>query len=320
VALTYEGFKNSSLSGGVATTKTITGADGKTFVLNGGSSNKSTNNTQNVTLGQTLFATVAAIQGAVGYAWFVGAVGTETLQAITTINSVAFSAPLATGRQAASAVTQDSSANPGLAFDGLLTQAFNTNNLAYVNSLATGTAGTGTVLTASGRGSVVEIDTMLQSMWDNYRISPTVLYVNSQELRNITNKVFQGNSNSSLLRYDTPSDGGMYSAVAGGTIDTYFNPFGGAGAERGKTGGVKMPVLVHPNVPPGTIIGYAEELPAWYQNNEVPNVAEVITREDYHRIDWPIHSRQKEYGVYAQETLAVYATFGMGVITNIGNG
>src|SRR5579884_4175438 len=41
VALTLEGYQNSSLSGGVATTKTVTGADGKTFVLAGGSSNKS---------------------------------------------------------------------------------------------------------------------------------------------------------------------------------------------------------------------------------------------------------------------------------------
>jgi len=319
VALTYEGWRNASLAAGVATTKTITGADGGTFVLNGGSSNKSASATQAITLGQTLSGTVPTIQGAVAYAWFVGAVGAETLQAITTINSATFSAPLTAGRQAATAITQDSSANPGLAFDGLLTQALNTSNLAYVNTLATGTAGTGTALTSSGRGSVVEIDTMLQSMWDNYRISPTVLYVNSQELRNISNKVL-GSGTSSLLRYETNANGGMYSAIASGTIDTYFNPFGGAGAEKGKTGGVKMPVLVHPNVPPGTILAYAEELPAWYQNNEVPNVAEVITRKDYYRIDWPPRTRKREYGVYAEEVLAVYASFGMGVITNITNG
>ena len=213
VALTYEGWRNASLSGGVATTKTITGADGGTFVLNGGSSNKSANNTQAVSLGASLFASVTAIQGAVAYAWYVGAVGAETLQAITTINSAVFSAPLTAGAQAATAITQDSSSNPGIAFDGLLTQALNTNNLAYVNTLATGTAGTGTTLTSSGRGSVVEIDTMLQSMWDNYRISPTVLYVNSQELKNITNKVL-GTGTSSLLRYETNANGGMYSAIA----------------------------------------------------------------------------------------------------------
>ncbi len=313
VALTLEGWKNSSLSAGISTTKTITGADSKTFTLNGGSSNKSSNTTQAVTLGQTLFATVPAIQGAVAYAWYVGAASSETLQAITTINSATFTAPLTGSRQAISAVTADCSVNASLAFDGLLTQSLNPNNISYVNTLATGTAGTGTTLTASGRGSVVEIDNMLQSMWDNYRVSPTVIYVNSQELKNITNKVL-GTGSSSLLRYTAgTTDSLPYSMVAGGTIEFYFNPFAA-------DGGVKMPIKVHPDLPPGTIIAYCEQLPSWYQNNEVPNVAEVLTRRDYYRMDWPARSRQREYGVYAEEVLAIYATFALGVITNIANG
>ena len=112
VGLTLEGYQNSSLSAGVATTKTITGADGKTFVLSGGSSNKSASATQAVTLGQTLSATVAALSGAVAYAWYVGTAGAETLQAITTINSATFGVPLTGGQQAVSAVTADNSANP----------------------------------------------------------------------------------------------------------------------------------------------------------------------------------------------------------------
>ncbi len=113
-ALTLEGYQNSSVAAGVATTKTINGADGKTFVLSGGSSNKSANATQAVTLGQTLFASVAATPGAVAYAWYVGTAGSETLQAITTINSASFAAPLASGQQAATAITADNSANPEL--------------------------------------------------------------------------------------------------------------------------------------------------------------------------------------------------------------
>jgi hypothetical protein len=179
VALTLEGYQNSSVSAGVATTKTITGADGKTFTLNGGSSNKSANATQPVTLGQTLFASITPMQGPVGYAWYVGAAGSETLQAITTINSIAISAPLASGNQAATAVTADSSANPNYAYDGLLTAALKAGSNAYVSTMAAGTAGTGTPLTSSGRGSIVEIDTMFQQMWNLYELSPTVLYVNS---------------------------------------------------------------------------------------------------------------------------------------------
>lgn len=314
VALTFEGWKNASLAGGVATSKTITGADGNNFVLNGGSSNRSGNATQAVTAGQTLFASIPTIQGAVAYAWYVGAAGSESLQAITTINSVAFSAPLASGRQAATAITADSSQN-SLAFDGLLSAALNPANGAYVNLLPTGTAGTGTVLTASGRGSVNEIDVMLQSMWDNYRLSPTVLYVNSQELKNITNKVLS-NASGPLLRYNVPATGGgvdPYAIVAGGTVEFYFNPFSA-------DGGVKIPVKVHPDLPPGTIIGWCEQLPPAYQSNEVPNVAEVKTRRDYYRVDWPLRTRQREVGVYAEEVLAIYAPFAMGVIANIANG
>jgi len=247
----------------------------------------------------------------VAYAWYVGAAASETLQAITTINSATFAAPLTGSRQVVSAISADCSTNANYAFDGLPTQTFNPSNLGYVSTLATGTAGTGTTLTASGRGSIVEIDTMLQNMWDNYRISPTVMYVNSQELKNITTKVL-GTGNSSLLRYDI-GNGQPYATMAGGTIEFYFNPFSA-------DGGVKMPIKVHPDLPPGTLIAYSEQLPAWYQNNEVPNVAEILTRRDYYRMDWPARTRQREYGVYAEEVLAVYATFGLGVINNIANG
>jgi len=312
VALTLEGYQNSSLSTGVATTKTITGADGKTYMLSGGSSNKSANATQAVTLGQTLFASVTAIQGAVAYAWYVGTAGSESLQAITTINSATFSAPLTGGQQAATAITADNSANASYAFDGLLTSALKAGSNAYVNILSTGTAGTGTALTASGRGSIVEIDAMFEQMWRQYQLSPTVLYVNVQEVKNITDKVLTDDSGP-LLHYNVSADGQPYQLAAGGAVSFYFNPYV-------LNGGLRIPVRIHPRVPPGTIIGWAENLPAQYQSNEVPNVAEIKTRQDYYQIDWPVVTRQRQAGVYAEEVLAVYAPFAMGVITNIGNG
>jgi len=312
VALTLEGYQNSSLATGIATTKTITGADGKTFVLSGGSSNNSSNATQAVSSGQTLFASVTAIQGAVAYAWYIGPANSETLQAITTINSLSFATALTGGQQAASAITTDNSANPSYAYDGLLTTALKAGSNAYVNILPTGTAGTGTPLTASGRGSVNEIDTMLAQMWTSYQLSPTVLYVNVQELKNITAKVLS-NASGPLLHYDVTGDANPYDLAAAGAISVYFNPFA-------LNGGLRIPVRIHPRVPPGTIIGWAENLPVQYQSNEVPNVAEVKTRQDYYQIDWPVVTRQRQVGVYAEEVLAVYAPFAMGVITNIANG
>ena len=312
VALTLEGYQNSSLTDGVATTKTVDGADGKTFVLSGGSSNKSTNATQAVTLGQTLFASVAAIQGAVAYAWFVGTAGAEKLEAITTINSASFAAALAGTGQAATAITADNSANSSYAYDGLLTSALKAGSNAYVSILPTGTAGTGTPLTASGRGSVVEIDTMFEEMWDLHQLSPTVLYVNVQELKNITTKVLS-NASGPLLHYEVSGAGNAYDLAAAGAVSFYFNPYT-------LNGGLKIPVRIHPRVPPGTIIGWTENLPIQYQSNDVPNVAEVKIRQDYYQINWPVVTRQRQAGVYAEEVLAIYAPFAVGVISNIGNG
>ena len=311
VALTFEGYRNSTLAGGVATTMTITGNDGNTYTLSGGSSLRSNNVTQAVTAGQTLFATVPLVNGAVAYAWYVGAAGSETLQAITTINSVAFNTPLITaGQQAATAITADNSRNPGLAFDGLLTDGFNPSTNSFVQALPSGIAGTGTFLTPSGRGSIVEIDNMLMQMWNTFRLSPTVIYVNAQEQKNITAKCLT-NASGPLVRYNVEaSQSAPYEFAASGVVRWYYNPFTG----------VEIPLNVHPDLPPGTILAYCERLPAWYQSNETPNVAEVLTRRDYYRVDWPVRSRRREFGVYTEEVLAIYASFGIGILTNIGNG
>ena len=84
--------------------------------------------------------------------------------------------------------------------------------------------------------------------------------------------------------------------------------------------GAIIPVKIHPKMPPGMIMGWAEELPMYYQNNEVQNVAEMKTRQDYYQIDWPLRTRQYETGVYAESVLAIYATFAIGIICNINNG
>lgn len=307
VALTLEGYLGSSVANGVATTKTVTGQDGQTFSLNGGSSNKSSNATQAVTLGQTLSATIAAVNGAVAYAWYVGTAGSEKLEAITTIPSASFKAPLLGTGQAASAITADCSRNQNTGFDGLLTTALKSGG--YIKDLG------GVAFTASGRGTVNEIDVMLKAQWDSYRVSPTVLLVSSQEQLNITNKVLQGSTSGSvtpLLRQNV-SVGAEGQITAGNVIAFYYNPFA---MGQGKM----IPVVLHPNVPPGTILAWCEDLPAQYLSNEVPNVAEMHVRRDWYDIEWPLTTRSYQHGIYVEEVLAVYAPFACAVITGIGNG
>lgn len=322
VGLTQEGYLNSSLAAGVATTLNITGNDGRTYQLNGGSSNISGSTTLAVTSGQNLTGSISAgslsnnvqappFNGAVAFAWFVGtSVGGETLQQITTVADAVFSVALATGRQASTAIVADNSANPGVAFNGFLTTAFAAGSNAYVNALTTGAT-----LTPSGAGGVVEIDNMLKTMWDTYRISATVIYVNSQELQNITKKIVS-TASAPLLRYNMAADDqgqAEYKLTAAGVISYYFNPFTA-------DGGMRIPVKIHPNLAPGTIMGYTEKLPPWYVSNATPEVAQVLTRQDYYAEVWPKTTRRQFYGVYAQEALAVYAPFGIGIVTNITGG
>jgi hypothetical protein len=312
-ALTYMGYQLATVANGIARLLTVTGMDGLTYTINGGSSISSANKTQAVTLGQILFLNTTAIKGAVAYAWYVGTAGAERLEAITTINSYAISAPLLGTGQLYSAVTNpatDYSKN-ATGFDGLLYSAWNSST-AYYRSLATGTAGTGTTLTASGRGTVSEIDTALKSFWDSYRVSPEVIYVSSQQLTDIFNKCFISGSNP-MVRFNIDANSSAVSFTAGAVVGFYMNPYT-------LDGGNVIPIKLHPTIPAGTILFWCNNLPAFYQSANVPQVAQVQCRRDYYQIPWPIVTRANATGVYAEEVLKVYAPFALGTITNIAPG
>ena len=314
VALTGNGYLNATQSGTLSllTPASITSNDGGgAYTLNGGSGPKSSASTQAVTLGQTLSCSVPFVAGAVAYAWYVGASGSEKLEKITTINSATFSAPLAGTGQAATAITADWSTN-SVAYNGLITQAFANSGTSYVNTFATGTPGTGTQLTAAGDGEITEIRNMLVSMWNNYRISITKLYVSAQELASIT-KVALAGGTTPIVRLN--STGGSDSPVdvkytAGAVVGWYYNPYT-------PDGGRAIPIILHPNMIPGTIFGYAEVLPAAYMSNETPTTAELLVRQDYYVEKWPKTTRTQFYGTYCQTVPAVYAPFALSAINNI---
>ncbi len=337
VALTYEGYRNSSIisggAGSVATNKVITTPDAKVMSVNGGSSMISALATQAISGTERLTASVAAINGAFAYAWFVGPSGAARLQAITTVPAVtlAASTQISTTSQLFSAITTDCSVNNGslgpaanvapnkvTGYDGLLYQcieaagAFNATLGTYANLNSYAINLLGGTLTSTGSGGIVQIDNMLLYMWNTFRVSLSELWVNAQELKNITKKVLD-NSSGPLLRYDTSADGEHYDLVASGTISFYFNPYV-------PNGGQKIPVNVHPTIPPGTILGYAESLPPYFKSNATPVVAEVLCRRDYYSRDWADTTREYQFGTYAETVLAVYAPFCLGVITGIADG
>jgi hypothetical protein len=308
VALTAEGYYNfadGDFVVGLIQQEVITGLDGKTFLLKGGTAIPSAAYSITTTgSNNAINASVTPVVGAYAYAWYLGATGAARLTAITTVATVVLTALPSGGNQLASSLTAaDFSTNSNVAFDGYLTTAAG-NSTAYFNQFANGSK-----FTASGHGSIVEIDNMLQTMWKKYQVSPEVLYFNAEQLQDLTSGVLAGNSGAPLARYVVNDPNGQ-SLVAGQFVSSYINPFQAGGA-------LSIPIEIHPNLPPGTVLGWTNQLPIQYQNANVPNVAEVICRMDYYQIDWPLKTRAYESGVYTEEVLALYAPLGIGVLTNI---
>jgi len=308
VALSYEAYMRSSVSGGLPLSATRTLADGSTESHNDGTAQKSASASQATTgTTSTISASVAAVNGAVAYAWYWGVSGSELLGAITTINSVLISATAAGTQNISAGFASDKSQN-SVVFDGLLSQILKSGSGAYVKTQATGTAGTGTPLTSGTDGTITEIDVALQSFWDNYRLSPTAMFVSSQEMNNFRKKALTGSSTTAQrFVFDTNQQG----MIVGTSVKGYTNPFTMDGA-------AVIPVYLHPNIPAGTILFFSDTIP--YPLSNVGNVVQMKLRRDYYQIEWPLRTRKYEYGVYADGVLQNYFPPAFGVIQNIGNG
>lgn len=287
---------------------TRTNADGTSDTFGGGSAQKSANATQ-VTTGSTstISASVTPVSGAVGYAWFVGTAGSERLYGVTSINSIVITAAANGAAQLASTLSAADNSTSTLDFDGLLYQAWKSGSGAYIATQATGTVGTGTALTSDGAGGIAEFEVAFASFYNKYRLSPTVIYVSAQELINITKKVI-GNGGAPLLKINADINSVTNGVAAGVRIGSYWN----------KVTGREVPLVVHPNMPAGTVFFFCEQLP--YPLSNVSNVCQMLMRQDYYQLEWPVKTRKYEYGVYADGVLQHYAPFSMGIITNIANG
>jgi hypothetical protein len=136
VALSLDAVVNGSVTGGIQGAITRSNADGSSDTFGGGAAEKSANATASIASGTTgsIAATVAPVGGAVGYAWFWGAAGSELLGAITTINSLVIAAN-ATGTQTAASLGGSDNSTNALVFDGLLYQAFKSGSKRTCNIL-----------------------------------------------------------------------------------------------------------------------------------------------------------------------------------------
>lgn len=301
VALSHVAWRYGSVSGGLMTTATRTNADGTTDTVNSGLAQKSANATVSVT-GPTgsVTATVTPVNGAVGYAWFWGTAGSETLGAITTINSVAITAN-ATGTQLASALPAADHSRDPLVYDGVMTQLFTSGSGAVINTAATGTPGVGTSFTSDGAGGVNEIDNVLMTFWDNSRLSPDVMWVSARTLRAL-NALVIGNGGAPLIRFSM--DAGGQQINAGTVIGTYLN----------KVTNTQIAIRVHPDMPDGMVLFWSNTVP--YPIANVGNLVQMKMRQDYYQIEWPRRTRKYEFGIYADGLLQMYFPPAFGIMRN----
>jgi hypothetical protein len=309
VALTFEGYKYNTVAGGLMPVVTKTNTDASTDTFGGGCAQKSATATQATAADASnthcISASVAAKAGAVAYAWYWGTVNDAgcKLGAITTINSVLIKAD-ATGTQAVSDVdlAADHSTN-ALAFDGLYSQIMKSGSNAYVKDLATGTAGTGTPLTTDGAGGITEVSDAFQSFWDNYRLSPDIMYVSGGVAKQM-NKLVIANGGAPLIRYglDAQGEGKLDAGIVIGSILNTIT-------------GKKVALVVHPDAAPGSILFYSDGVP--YPLSGVGNILQVRARRDYYQIEWPLRTRKYEFGVYSDQVLQNYFPPAFGLIKNI---
>lgn len=306
VALTFEGYLKSGANGPLSTSTTRVLADGTVEADFPGTSVKSASATTTVASGSagSITASVTPVNGAVAYAWFLGAVGSELLSAITTVASVVLtSVPVAPAQPALNNFATDYSKNLYI-FNGLISLIMTPGSNSYVNTLANGST-----LTADGAGGVIEIDTALQSFWDNYRLSPDTIWVSSQEQKNITKKVLAGSTTAAQRFNITVGDQGRI--TGGDLVVSYLNKFAMGGAKD-------IAIKLHPNVPKGMVLFTTKNLP--YPMTNVPNPLQMTMRHDYLAVMWPPRKRIFEMGVYADGVLQMYFPPAFGLINNISNG
>jgi hypothetical protein len=342
VALTLDGYRRSTVAAGIPGQITFTTADGTANqTYNAGCAKVSPPVTIACGAGLVINASVTTVTGAVAYAWYwyAGSAGTglEVIGAITTLpyySIVATSGSLG-GIQTAALIpgyggaiggAADFSVNAN-AFDGLISMcglATYQPNVTVLGSpsapgpwteLVGGTvAGSGiyapTTLTPDGEGGIVEIDAVLKWFWDVYRLSPTDMYVSSQEQTNITKKILVGpSSGSANARFVFNVNQGQLSG--GYMVKDYMNKYSMSGAKS-------IPIHLHPNMPAGTILFFTDVLP--YPLSNVSNVLQFRVLRDYYQLEWPLRTRRYEYGVYCHEVLQNYFPPAFAVLSGVGNG
>jgi hypothetical protein len=326
VALTYDGWKRATVSGGVVTQFLKSSPLGESMTINGGASKVSAASAAATTTSTNNAVTwfVTAVPGAFAYAWFTGtssSAGGCTLTAITNNNTFTQTAA-ATGTQVdngnggqnsltANLGTGNNYSANGSVFDGLISQAVNPLILSPSGSqTATGQylSLDGGTLTGNSDGSITQIDTILQAFYNNYKLTPTKMWVSAKQAQEITLLTLQSGSNG-VFRITLSNEPGAQGGVtAGSMVSAYLNKYAVGGPKA-------LPIEIHPNLPAGKIFFDCDEIP--YPLANIPGCYRMHCLRDYYQRVWPQTTETRFTSVNFYGTLQCYVPFAMGLLDNI---
>jgi hypothetical protein len=281
-ALTLEAANNIDLNQQIADLEIP--AYGVTAASSAGTATTTTNN-------KTISATVTAKSGALAYAWFIGASGSETLQKVTTNNAISLTS-LVTG---GSAPPSSDTTGTALDYNGLIPQIIASGKFVdYANAK----------IKKSGGGGVDVLDAINSHMYTKWKYTPDVYYVSSQVHKDITDAIIAGNGAPTLLVDNTDKN-----QITGNYQVTRYIC---------KSTGKTQRIETHPWLPDGTLLAMPESVP--YQNSEIPSVLEIENGFDYMQIEYATTAPKEEFEIRQYGVLKNYWPGAMAFYCNIQSG
>ena len=302
VALTYDGLIRSTVAGGVMLPYTRANMDGTTANIQGFSGIQSANTGSLTVSGGTghgsITASVTAVNGALGYAWYVGTAGNEVLAAITGYPAVTVTSNA--GTQLATALPATDTSTNSLQYNGIITQILQPGSNGYHVDLG----GNPLTTAGSGSGGITEFNTLIADRIANFRLVPTDIFMSPVDAAAASALVLTGNTNLAPFFMNDSSAGGMAAAAQ---FKVYNNTIG--------YGTQQLQVHAHPFMPAGTALFFSRSNP--YPLSNVGNLIQMLCRRDYWSVDWPVVTMQRTMGVYFDAVLQLYFPPAFGVITGI---
>jgi hypothetical protein len=279
--------------------RTRTNGDGTTTTVKGGTGIKSSaasSGALSTTNANKITATLAAVSGAIGYAWFVGTSGSEVFQGVTSRATAVFT-KLQTGTQvAASVFTADNSAD-SLVYDGILTRIEKAG--LNISSLANGAT-----LTADGQGGILEFSDIFSNMansLDGY--SPKFIMCNGNGQRVVNKTILGGSTPTTYLQ---AALSGQAEIIAGKRVIGIYNPITSSAVN----------LIINPYMPDGQFLIGTDEIPT-----VVPSPSSVPfffrPRRDYWAEIWPRTTRKTVGSVTIDGAFCMRWFDGFGLVKNV---